>query len=275
MQTLYILDWLTPKHICLPWVDDTLKVLPWEKVIYKIPWEHKEFVGFNVWYPVDTDKKWSFVSVLSGTKLEKFQKFQEKADVYYQKFQEQFPVVCPGAKPITSRADITGQQIYFYFYAEERYNFSDFVRSFREIVPVQFFIYQLGARDMMRYTPNAKDYLAACGCGAMWCLSLGKLPSVEMDNIALQSLEWRDVEKLKWRCGKLKCSMVFERDLYVAELQNFPKKWETGTMNDKQCICIWHNIMTGEVVAKTQDGELIRWPKESFHLLVNIAKENV
>ncbi|MEI7478503.1 MAG: hypothetical protein WCJ81_08815 [bacterium] len=45
-----------------------------------------------------------------------------------------------------------------------------------------------------------------------------------MDNIALQSLEGRDIEKLKGRCGKLKCSIVFERELYLAETATFPKK---------------------------------------------------
>lgn len=266
MQTLYVLDRLTPKHFYIPGVDDSIKVLPWEKIVFSVPGEKKQFVWFNVWYPVDTDKKAQFVSVLSWQQLAKFDEFQQKADVYYQKFKEEFPVVCPGAKPITSRADLTGEQIYFYFYAEERYNFSDFVRSFRNVVPVQFFIYQLGARDMMRYTPNAAEYLVACGCWPAGCLSYGKLPSVEMDNIALQWLEWRDVEKLKWRCGKLKCSIVFERDLYIAELEKFPKKGEEWVMNDTPCVCIGHNIMTGEVVAKSHEWELIRWPKEAFHL---------
>lgn len=269
MQTLYLLDRLTPKHIMLSGVSDEIKVLPWEKVVYTLPDDNKQYVWFNVWYPVDAEKKWKFIAVLQGQQLEKFEEFQKKADVYYQKFKELFPQACPGAKPITSRADLTGEQIYFYFYAEERYNFSDFVRSFRSVVPVQFFIYQLWARDMMRYTPNAKEYLVACGCGPAWCLSLGKLPSVEMDNIAIQSLEWRDVEKLKGRCGKLKCSIVFERDLYIAELQNFPKKWESGKMNDQDCVCIWHNIMTWEVVAKTKEWEIIRGQKEEFHLLSN------
>ena len=119
---------------------------------------------------------------------------------------------------------------------------------------------------MIRYTPNASDYLVACGCWPLNCCSNGKLPSVEMDNIALQSLEWRDIEKLKWRCGKLKCSVVFERELYIEETEKFPKKWAMGTMNGLKCVCIWYNIMSWEVVAKTQEWEILRWQKTAFHL---------
>lgn len=265
MATLYILDRLVPKHIALHWVNDSISIPVWEKVIYTIPGDAKEYIGFNVGYPVDTDKKWSFVKLLDGAVKEKFERYQAKSQKYYEAFKKDFPVVCPGAIPITVRSDLQGQQIYFYFYSEERYNFADFVRSFRAVVPVQFFIYQLGARDMIRYSPNAKQYLTACGCGeSQWCCSLGKLPNVELDNIALQSLEWRDIEKLKWRCGKLKCSMVYEREVYLAETASFPKKGEMGTMNGQSCVCIWYNIMTGDIVAKTSEGEIVRWGKQTF-----------
>lgn len=267
MAKLYLLDRLIPKHIVLNGVDDSLVVAPWDYVVYSLPDDNKHYVWINVWYPVEpADKTWKYISVLTDSQKEKFLEYQKKADVFYQKFKVEFPEVCKWAIPVTSRADLQWQNIYFYFYAEERYNFADFVRYFRWIVPVQFFIYQLGARDMIRYSPKAADYLVACGCWPLNCCSNWKLPSVEMDNIALQSLEWRDIEKLKWRCGKLKCSVVFERELYVEETEKFPKKWAMGSMNGQKCVCIWYNIMNWEVVAKTQEWEILRWQKTAFHL---------
>lgn len=271
MAKVYLLDRLTPKHICLDTVDDSVVIPVWEYVVYMLPQDAKQYVGLNVWYPVETDKIGKFMSVLTWPAKEKFIWYQKKAEQFYEKFKVEFPAVCPGAMPVTSRVDLQWQNIYFYFYAEERYNFADFVRYFRTIVPVQFFIYQLWARDMMRYSPHAKDYLAACGCGPLWCCSLGKLPSVEMDNVALQSLEWRDIEKLKGRCWKLKCSVVFERDLYLEETASFPKKWAVGSMNGHKCMCIGYNIMSGEIVAKTQEWEIIRGQKTTFHLDPSVA----
>lgn len=82
----------------------------------------------------------------------------------YALFKKQFTSQFVGAIPITARSDLFGNIIYFYFYSEERYNFAEFVKSFRPQLPCQFFIYQVGARDMMRLSPHAKEYLAACGC---------------------------------------------------------------------------------------------------------------
>jgi cell fate regulator YaaT (PSP1 superfamily) len=50
------------------------------------------------------------------------------------------------------------------------------------------------------------------------------LPSVEIENIIVQNLEGRDIEKLKGRCGKLKCSLVYELELYIEEGKRFPHK---------------------------------------------------
>jgi cell fate regulator YaaT (PSP1 superfamily) len=267
MKTIYLLDRLVPKHIVLKWVDDSIEIAQWEYVTYKLPDDHKTYVWLHVGFEIQNpDKEWKFVEVLTGEWKEKFMNYQKKAEKYYDIFKKEFPIVCPWATPVVSRVDLQWQNIYFYFYAEERYNFSDFVRHFRTIVPVQFFIYQLWARDMIRYSPAAKECLIACGCGPLWCSGLWKLPSVEMDNITLQGLEWRDVEKLKWRCGKLKCSMVFERELYLEETAQFPKKGAVWTMNGHKCTCIWYNIMNWEVVAKTQEWEILRWQKQTFHL---------
>jgi cell fate regulator YaaT (PSP1 superfamily) len=56
------------------------------------------------------------------------------------------------------------------------------------------------------------------------CKSTRALPSVEIENIVLQNLEGRDIEKLKGRCGKLKCSIMYELELYTEESKKFPHK---------------------------------------------------
>ena len=59
----------------------------------------------------------------------------------YKLFKKQFTAQFAGAIPITARSDLQGNIIYFYFYSEERYNFAEFVKSFRQQLPCQFFIY--------------------------------------------------------------------------------------------------------------------------------------
>jgi cell fate regulator YaaT (PSP1 superfamily) len=45
-----------------------------------------------------------------------------------------------------------------------------------------------------------------------------------MENLVMQNLEGRDIEKLKGRCGKLKCSLIYELETYIQESKKFPPK---------------------------------------------------
>lgn len=77
----------------------------------------------------------------------------------------------------------------------------------------------------MRLDPNAKDYAAGADCGMnQACLSYGLMPSVEVESISLQGLDGRDLERLKGRCGKLKCSLMYELEIYQKECKQFPQR---------------------------------------------------
>jgi len=57
--------------------------------------------------------------------------------------------------PVTARYHVFSDQIYFYFYSEERYVFSEFVKELRELLGKSIFLFQVGARDMVRMSPGA------------------------------------------------------------------------------------------------------------------------
>ena len=125
--------------------------------------------------------------------------------------------------PITARFQIFADQIYFYFYSEERYVFTDFVKELRQELGKNIFLFQIGARDMVKMAPGT-DCIRGCNGINLCCKSTRPLPSVEIENIIIQNLEGRDIEKLKGRCGKLKCSLVYELEMYTEEGKKFPPK---------------------------------------------------
>jgi len=125
--------------------------------------------------------------------------------------------------PVTARYHVFSDQIYFYFYSEERYVFSEFVKELRELLGKNIFLFQVGARDMVRMSPGA-NCIVGCNNISLCCKSSRPLPSVEIENIIIQNLEGRDIEKLKGRCGKLKCCLIYELELYLDESKKFPPK---------------------------------------------------
>ena len=258
MTYYYLMDRLIQKPIRVLHTPDDILPAVGDMIAYRGD-ANKVMCGSNLWYPLSQYKDGDFVDLLTWPSKEKFDSYQAKAMNYYTLFKKQFKSDFPLVKTISARASVDGTSIYFYFYHDDRINFAEFVKKFRPHVPVNFFIYQVGARDMVRLSPHAKEWLAECGCGPMGCCGTGPLPTVEMDNITLQSLEGRDVEKLKGRCGKLKCSIIYERSLYLEESKKYPAKGQEITIQWQCARCLNYNIMSGEVVARGFDtGEIIR-----------------
>lgn len=252
------MDWLIHKPITLIMPEWSTVPNVGSYIVYRGD-NNKYLVGTYIGYPVESAKIWTYVEVLSGEKLEKFDRYQYKSAELFKMRKTEFKAKFPQTKPITGRSNLQWDTVYLYFYCEERLDFSDFVRYFRSKMPIKFFLYQVGARDMVRLAPNSKQWLSECGCWPMWCCGTGPLPTVEMENIALQSLEWRDTEKLKGRCGKLKCSIIYEKSLYLEELANYPFKWqEVRVDKNTKGVCVGHNIMNGEISVKSHDGEFMR-----------------
>ena len=141
--------------------------------------------------------------------------------------------------------------------------FWDFVKELRAEIWKNLFLFQIWARDMMRLDPAAKDYAVGSDCGMLTaCQSLNPLPSVEVECIGLQGVDGRDMERLKGRCWKLKCSLMYELEIYQEEVKNFPTKWSTikCPWSNENWIVSSYNIMTREVILKTPEGVILRVP---------------
>lgn len=224
----------------------------------------KEYIGVVIGYPLETQERTAqFVKKLNAEENEDFIKQQEFALKLFPLFKKKFKQAFPGSKPITARYNPLMDQLYFYFYSEERYVFSDFVKELRQEIGKNIFLFQVGARDMMRLDPNAKQYAVGSDCGMqIACQGYGPLPSVEVEAIAMQGLEGRDIERLKWRCWKLKCSLLYELEIYMKEGKDFPQKGSKIQCpgSNQNGVVSSYNIITKEVVIRTEEGGALRVP---------------
>ena len=267
-KNAYVLDRYTNKNVLVKGVDDekfaTLKA--WDKIVYSSTDQtgvSKQTVGTYLGHEIVTDRQGNFQKVLEGEDKEFFEEQQKLALDIFPLFKKLFKKNFHDSIPVTARYQIFGDQLYFYFYSEERYVFTDFVKEFRQEIGKNIFLFQIGARDMIKMSPGA-DNLAcwADGIVPMHCKTSLALPSVEIENLVIQNLEGRDIEKLKWRCGKLKCSLIYELETYIEESKKFPPKW--SYVENKWCevsgTVFSFNIMNGDVSVKTKDGMNIRIP---------------
>ena len=270
-NNLYVLDWLTVKPVIVALKPEQLSsdFKPGDQIIYSVSEDNKVkyMIGNVIGYECESHKEGQFVRTARDDEKQQFILSQAKIQPYFEIFKTHFKRKFPNAKPISARWDINGSIVYFYFHCEERLNFVDFLKEFRPLIPVHFFFYQVGARDMVRLHPQAKEWLTECGCGPIGCCSMGALPTIDMENVVMQSLEGRDIEKLKGRCGKLKCSVVYERYRYLEETADYPKKGDTISYAGQEWRCIGHNAILSEIVWKAQDGHVFRGPKSQTRIV--------
>ena len=287
MKTAIVLDWYTNKYLIINKVPENIErnFKLWEKIVYEQPdqksWAMKLSIGTIIsgWissHSANKDKNLfsaDFVRILEWDEKEEFNKQQEIALKIFPTFKREFQSEFPGSVPITARFHIFSDQLYFFFYSEERYVFTDFVKKFREKLWKNMFLFQVWARDMMRMSPWA-DWMMCSSWQTLCCKTCTMLPNIEIESVVMQNLEGRDIERLKWKCWKLKCCLLYELDLYVQESKKFPRKWAKIDMSwiherrsDETDDNIWvvasYNIITQDVNIKTKDW-FLRIPVEKL-----------
>ncbi|HKL44424.1 MAG TPA: hypothetical protein VJ892_04035 [Candidatus Absconditabacterales bacterium] len=263
---VYTLDRYTNKNIKVLGINEETKkkLKHGDKLVYSMEDNNqKPSVGIYLGHDINTDRIGHFTKVLKGEEKDFFEEQNKFALKIFPIFKKKFKKEFTNSIPVTARFHIYLDQLYFYFYSEERYIFTEFVKKFREKIGKNIFLFQVGARDMVKMDPRT-DFLP-CGAGGvipMHCKTTMQLPSIEMENLILQNLEGRDIERLKGRCGKLKCSLIYELELYREESKKYPKKGSEVKFikGNIEGIATSYNIMTGDVTLKTKDGETFRVP---------------
>ena len=286
MKSIFALDRYTNKYLNIDGVNpDVLnRINIWDKIVYEQPDQKngsmKSSIGTVItWWLNNNDNKEKnifsakFLRILEWDEKKEFETQQEIALKIFPTFKREFQEAFPNSVPITARFQIIADQLYFFFYSEERYVFTDFVKKFREKLGKNMFLFQVWARDMIRMSPGA-DGMMCSSWQTLCCKSCTMLPNIEIESVVLQNLEWRDIERLKWKCWKLKCCLLYELDLYLDESKKFPRKWTKIDMtwlydrkydenNDNVWTVASYNIITQDVNIKTKDG-FIRIPIEKL-----------
>lgn len=105
----------------------------------------------------------------------------------------------------------------FYYTADERVDFRDLIRKLADTFKVRIEMKQIG----MRQEAGRLGGIGSCGrelCCSTW---LTDFRSVSTSAARYQQLSLNPT-KLAGQCGKLKCCLNFELDVYVDELKKFP-----------------------------------------------------
>ncbi len=156
-----------------------------------------------------------------------------------------------------------GEKVVFYFLSENRVDFRDLVKDLTGQFKARIELRQIGARDSARLVG---DYNS---CGRQLCCQtfIKDFEPITM-KMAKNQRTTLDPEKISGRCGKLKCCLKFENDVYVELkklLPNIGAKVKTkkgdGEVADQ-------NVLGQEFQLQLETGEWVKcWGSDVIEIV--------
>ncbi len=142
-----------------------------------------------------------------------------------------------------------GERIIFYFLAEKRVDFRELVKDLARELQTRIELRQIGVRDEAKLKADYGD------CGKPVCCNthMAVMPPVSMRMAKLQK-STLDPTKISGRCGRLKCCLRFEQDVYEEFQQQLPPVGARVVTRKGQGRVLAQEILARRVLVEFEDG---------------------
>ncbi len=142
-----------------------------------------------------------------------------------------------------------GERIIFYFLAEKRVDFRELVKDLAREFQTRIEMRQIGVRDEAKLLADYGD------CGKPVCCNthMITMPPVSMRMAKLQK-STLDPSKISGRCGRLKCCLRFEQDVYEEFQQQLPPVNSRVLTRKGQGRVLAQEILARRVLVEFEDG---------------------
>jgi cell fate regulator YaaT (PSP1 superfamily) len=157
-----------------------------------------------------------------------------------------------------------GERIVFYFLAEKRVDFRELVKDLARSFQTRIEMRQIGVRDEAKLLADYGD------CGKPVCCNthMSVMPPVSMRMAKLQK-STLDPSKISGRCGRLKCCLRFEQDVYEEFQKELPAVGSRVLTQKGQGRVLAHEVLARKVLVEFEDGR--RLPVASGEILTRLG----
>jgi cell fate regulator YaaT (PSP1 superfamily) len=145
-----------------------------------------------------------------------------------------------------------GERIVFYFLAEKRVDFRELVKDLAREFQTRIEMRQIGVRDEAKLLADYGD------CGKPVCCNthMAVMPPVSMRMAKLQK-STLDPTKISGRCGRLKCCLRFEMEVYEEFQKELPPIGTRILTAKGQGRVLAQEILARKVLTEFEDGRRI------------------
>ena len=158
-----------------------------------------------------------------------------------------------------------GERAVFYFLAEKRVDFRELVKDLAREYQTRIEMRQIGVRDEAKLLADYGD------CGKPVCCNthMTVMPPVSMRMAKLQK-STLDPTKISGRCGRLKCCLRFEQDVYEEHQAELPPVGTRVLTAKGQGRVLAQELLAKKVLVEFEDGR--RLPVPAGDILTRLGR---
>jgi cell fate regulator YaaT (PSP1 superfamily) len=158
-----------------------------------------------------------------------------------------------------------GERIIFYFLAEKRVDFRELVKDLAREYQTRIEMRQIGVRDEAKLLADYGD------CGKPVCCNthMVTMPPVSMRMAKLQK-STLDPSKISGRCGRLKCCLRFEQDVYEEFQKELPPVGARVVTRKGQGRVLAQEVLARKVLVEFEDNR--RLPVAAEEILTQLGR---
>jgi cell fate regulator YaaT (PSP1 superfamily) len=148
-----------------------------------------------------------------------------------------------------------GERIVFYFLADKRVDFRELVKDLAREFQTRIEMRQIGVRDEAKILADYGD------CGKPVCCNthMTVMPPVSMRMAKLQK-STLDPTKISGRCGRLKCCLRFEQDVYEEFQAQLPPPGTRVVTPKGQGRVVAQEVLARKLLVEFEDGRRLIVP---------------
>jgi cell fate regulator YaaT (PSP1 superfamily) len=155
-------------------------------------------------------------------------------------------------EPVDAEHILGGERIVFYFLAEKRVDFRELVKDLARTYKTRIEMRQIGVRDEAKLLADYGD------CGKPVCCNthLTAMPPVSMRMAKLQK-STLDPSKISGRCGRLKCCLRYEMNVYEEFQSQLPEVGARILTRKGQGKVLAQEVLARKILAEFEDGRRV------------------
>jgi cell fate regulator YaaT (PSP1 superfamily) len=180
---------------------------------------------------------------------------QEREKTAFEKCQQQVRKLGLPMQLVDLEHVFGGERLVIYYLSEERVDFRDLVKALASEFQTRIEMRQIGVRDEAKLLADYGDCGQPVCCGTF----LSEMPPVSMKMAKVQKATL-DPTKISGRCGRLKCCLRYEYDIYEELQHDLPPIGSDVVTKNGRARILAQEILAQQLLVAMEDNRRVLIP---------------